>query len=652
MSYDLSIIIVNYNVRHFLQQTLESVTRANKNLSTEVWVVDNNSIDDSVEMVHREFPSVKVIANKDNPGFSKANNQAIRKSDAKYILLLNPDTVLQEDTLDKCFSFMEAHPEAGAVGAKMLDGSGQFLPESKRGFPSPWVSFCKATGLSTVFKKSKTFNRYHLGYLDENETHEIDVLCGAFMFMRSSTLDKVGLLDETFFMYGEDIDLSYRIVEGGYKVYYLPETQLIHFKGESTKKASLNYVKVFYQAMIIFAKKHFAGKGAGFLVALLNVAIIGRAAVSLIKRFTQALLPQIIDAVLIFGGLVLLKEAWEAYYFNNPDYFNSSIIYNLGVYALVYTISLWSHGVYRPYYKVGQIIRSIGVAVLILLALYGLLNTGQRFSRAILLISSFVALFVSLAIRLVSQFLKKGNFKIGKESVKRIFIVGGKDEAENVLKLLDKSMSEHKVIGVIAPDDQFDPSFHVSKWSKIKQLAELEKVNELIFCIKDLEWNQVINLMNAMGPDKEYKMVGDDKMSVLGSKSKNTSGELYTVQFQFSISRWQEKWKKRFLDIVMSIFLLLFSFITIWTQAKKGQYFGRIISVLIGKKTFVSYRKPDTRSEELPKIKEGLIDPVKVSISDAEIVHRANLLYAKNYSVWKDLEIIFRKITRLGGYDR
>ncbi len=651
MSFDLSIIIVNYNVRHFLQQTLESVERAKQHLRTEVWVVDNNSADHSVEMVRRSFPNVHVIANKDNPGFSKANNQAIEKANGKYILLLNPDTVLQEDTLTTCFQFMEEHPEAGAVGAKMLDGSGQFLPESKRGFPSPWVSFCKATGLSVLFPNSKRFNQYHLGYLDENKTHEIDVLCGAFMFMRKEALDQVGHLDETFFMYGEDIDLSYRIKKGGFKIYYLPSTQLIHFKGESTKKASLNYVKVFYQAMIIFAKKHFAGKGAGFLVALLNIAIIGRATLSLFKRFMQQLFPQILDYVFILFGIVLSKELWEQYYFNDPDYFHPRIFINLGFYALVYVISLWTHGAYRAQYKIGQIIRAIGVAVLILLAIYALVNIEYRFSRALLLLSSIWALVAAFTSRLLRQYVSYKDFRIGQNIKKRIFIVGGKEEANHVEELLKKSLSEHEIIGIIAPQQFFDPSFHLTEWKNIEALVELEKVNEIIFCIKDLEWTDVIHLMNTIGQDIEYKMVGDDKMSVLGSKSKNTSGELYTIHFQFSIANRQEVIKKRALDILLSTLFILTSFILFWAQASKKQYFKRLLAVLSGQKSFVSYHPKDDRLDELPTIKPGLIWAVKRAYTDKEIIHRANLLYAKNYTVWKDVELIFRNITRLGKDD-
>ena len=246
----LSIIIVNYNVRNFLEQCLTSVFKAINGIDAEVFVVDNNSSDDSLEMVSQQFPEVIIIANKDNVGFSKANNQAMAIAKGRYILLLNPDTVVEEDTFSKCIAFSDKHPDLGGLGVKMVDGSGIFLPESKRGLPTPSVSFYKIFGLSAIFPKSKTFAKYHLAYLDKDEINEIEVLSGAFMWMRKSVLDKIGYLDEAFFMYGEDIDLSYRITQAGYKNYYFPEAQIIHYKGESTKKGSINYVFVFYLSLI------------------------------------------------------------------------------------------------------------------------------------------------------------------------------------------------------------------------------------------------------------------------------------------------------------------------------------------------------------------------------------------------------------------
>ncbi|HLK97662.1 MAG TPA: glycosyltransferase family 2 protein, partial [Hymenobacter sp.] len=211
----LSVVIVNYNVCYFLEQALLSVRRAGEKLGQplEVFVVDNNSVDGSVAMVKARFPEVILIENKDNPGFSKANNQALRLATGEYQLLLNPDTVVEEDTFRICCEFMDEHPNAGGLGVKMLDGQGKFLPESKRGLPTPWVAFYKIFGLAKLFPKSRKFGRYHLGFLDKDQTHEIEVLSGAFMLMRKATLDQVGLLDEDYFMYGEDIDLSYRITQ-------------------------------------------------------------------------------------------------------------------------------------------------------------------------------------------------------------------------------------------------------------------------------------------------------------------------------------------------------------------------------------------------------------------------------------------------------
>ena len=280
----LSVIIVNYNVVHFLEQCLHSVFKAGARLEMEVIVVDNRSVDDSVEMVKQKFQQVKLIANTDNVGFSAANNQGLAIAQGEYVLLLNPDTVVQENTFDKVIAFMDSHADAGGLGVKMLDGKGVFLPESKRGLPTPAVAFYKIFGLAKLFPKSKKFGAYHLSYLDKDQVHEVDVLSGAFMLLRKALLDKIGGLDEAFFMYGEDIDLSYRIQLAGYKNYYFPDTRIIHYKGESTKKGSINYVFVFYRAMIIFARKHFSARHAKLFSALIHLAIYFRAFLAILQK--------------------------------------------------------------------------------------------------------------------------------------------------------------------------------------------------------------------------------------------------------------------------------------------------------------------------------------------------------------------------------
>ncbi|MFZ4455886.1 MAG: glycosyltransferase family 2 protein [Bacteroidales bacterium] len=252
----LSIVIVNYNVKLFLEQCLLSVRSAIVGLECEVIVVDNQSTDDSKSYLEPKFPDVNFIWNKHNVGFSTANNQAISIAKGKYILLLNPDTLVGENLFYRVIQFMEEHPNAGGVGVTMIDRTGAFLPESKRSLPTPWNSFTKMFGLASLFPKSPLFGKYRLLYLDKNKIHRVEVLSGAFMMLRAEALAKSGLLDETFFMYGEDIDLSYRIIIAGYDNYYLPET-IIHYKGESTQKGSLKYIRSFYGAMLIFYRKHY-----------------------------------------------------------------------------------------------------------------------------------------------------------------------------------------------------------------------------------------------------------------------------------------------------------------------------------------------------------------------------------------------------------
>lgn len=282
---DLSIVIVNYNVQNLLKDCIESVIKATQNIDTEIFVVDNNSTDGSCKMLKETFPSVKLIENKKNVGFSTANNQAIKLAKGEYILILNPDTIVYPDTLDYCLNFSKQNDSCGALGVKMVNAEGQFLPESKRSFPSPLVSFFRIVGLSKLFKNSPFFNRYYLSYLDENENHPVDTLAGAFIWIKKTVLDKVGLLDESFFMYGEDIDLSYRIQNSGFINYYLGKTSILHYKGESTNKLEYKYILNFYGAMKIFSRKHFKN-GSLFY----NLFVNGLILLHLIKLFFMRLL--------------------------------------------------------------------------------------------------------------------------------------------------------------------------------------------------------------------------------------------------------------------------------------------------------------------------------------------------------------------------
>lgn len=276
----LSVIIVNYNVKYFLEQCLCSVFKAGRHINIEVIVVDNFSSDGSREYLEPAFPEVTFCWNKENLGFAKACNLGLKHAKGAYILFLNPDTIIGEDCFEKCIDFLQSHTQSGVLGVRMIDETGRFLKESKRGFPSPVTSFFKLSGLAALFPRSGRFAKYYLSNLDEFQTHEVDVIAGAFMMIEKKVLDITGGFDEAFFMYGEDIDLSYRIQKQGYKNYYYPGVTILHFKGKSTPQKNMRYVRMFYQAMHVFTNKHYEKRKAGVYNYCIQAAIALRAAIA------------------------------------------------------------------------------------------------------------------------------------------------------------------------------------------------------------------------------------------------------------------------------------------------------------------------------------------------------------------------------------
>ena len=283
MAVILSVIIVNYRVKYFLELCLHSVEKAVRGLEAEIIVVDNHSGDDSLSYLQPRFPGVRFLANTENAGFGRANNQALEQARGRYILFLNPDTILPEDFVAQCLSFIAAIPRIGGLGVRMVDGSGQFLKESRRGFPGPWVSFCKLSGLAALFPQSRLFAGYYLGHLSADLAHPAPVLSGACLWISRAALAEVGPFDEQFFLYAEDIDLSYRIQQAGYTNYYYPGTTIVHFKGESTTK-DIHYVRQFYRAMDQFRQKHFHKALPVFFDWGVQAAIWLRAGIAAIGR--------------------------------------------------------------------------------------------------------------------------------------------------------------------------------------------------------------------------------------------------------------------------------------------------------------------------------------------------------------------------------
>ena len=646
----LSVVIVNYNVKYFLEQCLLSVRYASVGWDVETWVVDNNSSDDSVAMVREKFPEIRIIANVENVGFSKANNQAIRASESEYVLLLNPDTVVQADTFQKCLAFMDAHEDAGGLGVKTIDGSGAFLPESKRGFPSPWVAFCKSFGFSALFPKSSIFNQYYLGHLSEDETNEIDVLVGSFMLLRRSVLAKIGLLDEDFFMYGEDIDLSYRIVKSGFKNYYFADTTIIHYKGESTKKGSLNYVRVFYGAMMIFAKKHFTGQEATIFIALMQLAVWFRAGLTLVSGLISRIYFPLFDAFLIFIGLYFLKDFWSNYYFKEADYIKPIFMYfNVPLYVTIWLSTIYFSGGYDKPISVRRILRGLVVGTILLAAVYGFLDLELRSSRMLIVLGALWTGISITALRFISNFIKNKNFRLNTEGVKNLIIVGSKNESDRVQNLLARAQVVKNFIGIVAPNPTNDSENFLGSLQDLAQIVRIYRVEEIIFCSKDVAAHDIMLWMTKLRSSVDFKILPEGSQSIIGSSSKNTAGELYTVDVNFNISNQTNRRNKRLFDVLFSIKLLIFIPLLIIFIFNKINFINNIFAVLMGKKTWVGYEK--SAAANLPKIKIGVLSPLDaVHLSDANqpTIERLNYFYAKDYTVWRDLEIVWQAFRHLG----
>lgn len=652
---DISVVIVNYNVKHFLEQCLHSVYNATKQLAVEIFVVDNNSVDGSCAVIREKFTHVHLIENKQNVGFSAANNQAISKAKGKYILLLNPDTVVQENTFVKCHGFMESHNDAGALGVKMIDGKGNFLPESKRALPTPKVAFFKIFGLSKLFPKSRTFNRYHLGFLNENQTNEIEVLPGAFMFIRKTVLDEIGMLDESFFMYGEDIDLSYRIIKAGYKIYYYPDTTIIHYKGESTKKGSINYVLVFYRAMIIFARKHFVKRKANTYIFLINLAIYFRAGLSLLKRFINNTIVPFIEIILVYAGFFFIKPVWEQFKFGESGYYPQAYLQIVvPLYITVWILSSYFLKAYKKPLRPKQSIKGILAGTLTILVIYALLPENLRFSRALILIGTAWAIAVSLVIRYIFHLIKYDGVPVKfYTDKKKIIIAGDPDEVVRIKEILQQTNIKSELAGIVSPKEEHENTGYLGNISQLPEIIRILRIDEIIFSSKNMSSEDIIrNMLTLSAYPVDFKIAPPESLSIIGSNSINTAGELYTVNLD-SIGSPVNKRKKRIFDISCSAALLLFSPFLFPIQKKPGGFFKNTLLVLFGKLSWIGYSTKYSQASQLPKIKRGVFIPASLSVTEITsegMENKLNILYAKDYKVSRDANLVMRNLTFIGGH--
>ena len=583
---DLSVIIVSYNVRAFLEQCLVSVERAMNDLDVDVWVVDNRSVDGSVDMVRERFPWVHVIPNQDNVGFSVANNQAIRACAGRHVLLLNPDTVVGEDTFQTCLAHADAHPKLGGMGVPMYDGTGKYLPESKRGLPAPWPAFCRMSGLHRLAPKSRRFNGYYAGQVDEHETALVDILSGAYMWMRKEALDEVGLLDEQFFMYGEDIDLSWRLVEGGWENHYFAGTRIIHYKGESTKKGSLNYVMVFYRAMLLFAAKHFEGSQAQAFSWMIRTAIYGRAALAVVRRMLSRwgdMLRVAMGTLAALGGVMAVSQMTLGKFFVWPD-----AGWQAAGLVAVQVLGMWTGGGYRDARERGGASRHVLawlLASLMTLAAYSLFPESWRFSRGVVLVLPLLHGLVH-GLVLARALKRNGN----PYHIRRLLVAQA--DLEAMAELLRRNEGERVRLTMHAlwageSDPQEWPQLQGVPWvGRIRDVGEavqIHNADEVVFSGKDVRTESIVAALPMLGRmGVKCRIAWTDVGDVMSSGG--ASREAF-VAFQRGLHRPEVARTKRVFDLVL-VFLVWGMAPVMWFTGR-GDWVRFSTRILRGKGTWV-----------------------------------------------------------------
>ncbi len=638
----LSVIIVNYNVKYFLEQCLCSVLEALKNIDGEIIVVDNNSSDGSRDFLSNRFKSVEFVWNHENEGFAKANNTGLKNAIGDYILFLNPDTIVPEDCFEKCISFIQSNNDSVALGVKMFDGSGKFLKESKRAFPSPMTSLYKLSGLTWLFPRSKIFAKYHLGYLDKNKNHEVDVLAGAFMIMPNQILKDVGSFDERFFMYGEDVDLSYRIQKASYKNFYFAESCIIHFKGESTKKGSLNYVRMFYKAMSVFVQKHYGGTKAGLFNFFIQAAIYLRGGLAAIAQFLKWIGMKFIDAAIILMSFWLIKILWSSFVKREVNYSPNMLIIAFPAFTALFLIASFFAGLYDNGYKQSRLNRSTVTAILVILSVYSLLPESLRFSRGILLFGSILA-FISMS--LVRVLLLKWNIienSMERDEINETIIAGNEIEFEEVSSLLEKAGLHQRVLGRIEPGEN-GGNRSIGNISNLNILLRRYPVKEIIFCKGiSLSYKKIIETITELPRFLRIKIYTAYTNTLVGSESSNASGKFISGTSQYLINKPVNRRNKKLIDVSVALFFLVTFPVHLIIKKNPNIFFKNVFDVLFFKKTWIGYALNEI---DLPELKKGILTgtglPNSLNTLSEKSLRAADEFYAKNFNYINDLKLIW-----------
>ncbi len=669
----LSIIVVNYNVRPFLESAIVSIQKAMKGIKGEIFVVDNASDDGSVAMVKSKFPKVVLISCKKNLGFAAANNLALRKSRGTYILLINPDTIVQENTLRTMMDFFEQNHDVGLAGCKILNPDGTLQLACRRSFPTPWVAFTKIVGLSALFPNTKIFGRYNLTYLNPSETYEVDAVSGSFMFLRRAVSEKVGGLDEQFFMYGEDLDWCYRIQQAGWKIFYVHSTQIIHYKGESVKRSDVDELKLFYNAMHLFVRKHMPNPSLGH--AILRAGIALRSWIALVVKVSKPLPLVLADWLFVIVSLAIAEYLRFGELLRFPEYAYPAL---LTVPGAIIVSTMFSLGVYT-FHKNAIMRSAAGVMVgYILLSSLTFFFKQYAFSRIVLVYSGAISfLFLPgwrIAARFIFHFLGPQKSILGR----RTLIVGTGNSGHELLRKLRSRMDkDYSVVGFIDVSrarlgEKIGGVEILGSIDNIGKVIREHRVSEVIFSTDTLSY---MDILSVMGKSRDravnFRLVPSSLEVIIGKTSIDLLDDIPLVEIDYKIDQLTHRFTKRLLDVVGGTLLLctVYPFerlrrkLNTHTQSEFGKRIMLLPKVLSGELSLVgrplfasagALSNDGTRNQVVPANGKGSIPYIgKMGLTGLvqlqspedltrEEIEKYNLYYAKNQSLILDLEILLK----------
>ncbi len=653
---DISVIIVNYNVKELLEQCIKSIFAASGKLSVEVIVVDNNSFDGSAEFIRQKFPGdlrLKLIESPVNLGFAKANNLGAKEATGEYLLILNPDTILQEDTLDRSLEFYKAGKDIGALTCKLILPNGKLDLACRRSFPTPSVAVYRILGLSRIFPKSKLFGKYNLTYLDENDTYEVDAIVGAYMLIKKDVYEKVKGFDEDYFMYGEDLDLCFRIKKAGYKIFYFPETSIIHYKGESTKKSSISYVNNFYGAMQVFVKKNL-NKNFWLMNFLIRMVIFYRAAISYFIRFLKNSYPVVLDLGFIVAGMfIAIYQRFDFF----PVRAYTVVIF---VYSAIWLITLALSGSYNRNEKLSLIKPLNGILIgFFVNSSFTYFFNEYAFSRAVVLRTVIYAYILLAGWRVLAKIMKYSKSK-GIFSTSNTLIVGKNDETGNFIsKLKTRVDVEYEFIGYINPGNDIKPGF-IGNLDNIKDVVNSNRVKNIIFAKNELSNIQILDMMwDLKNRNIAFKILSGESDIILGKSTLDKIDDIYLMKIEYNINKKFNIFVKRTFDIVFGILNLFTIYPLIMILGSTGllnktkEKFYRkvkfIPKVISGRYSFVGRATWDTPQQGINYLgKNGLTGLVQINLHrnlSADEIEYFNFYYAKNQSLALDIEILLKTLS-------